>query len=156
MSPKPKNKLKLPERRKLPCSSSPKDRMYGANSPLSLSVQYFESPKRISSAFHTPESLFSVRATIRLEKIQSQLVNAEMKPHRIFMTTMMIGMMIKQCNDDDEDHDSGFSNAQSLTNELTKSWCLQECTFHSNWDFDIRGKHILQLLTSQMNDCKQK
>ena len=78
--------------------------MYGANSPLSLSVQYFESPKRISSAFHTPESLFSVRATIRIEKIQAQLVNAEMKPHRI-------GMMIKQCNDDDEDHDSGFSNA---------------------------------------------
>jgi len=79
-----------------------------------------------------------------------------MKPRRIFMTKMMIGVMIKQFNDDDEDHDSGCSNAQSLTNELTKSWCLQECTFHSNWDFDIRGKHILQLLTSQMNDCTQK
>lgn len=37
-----------------------------------------------------------------------------------------------------------------------KSWCLQERTFHSNWDFDTHGKHILQLSTSQMNDCTQK
>lgn len=87
--------------------------MYGANCPLSLSVQYFESPKRISSAFHTPDALFSVRATIRLEKSQSQSVNAKMKAHRILMTTMMIVVMIKQCNDDDEDNDSGFSNVQN-------------------------------------------
>lgn len=69
---------------------------------------------------------------------------------------MIVAVMIKQCNDDDEGNDSGCSNAQNLTHELTKSWCLQECTFRSSWDFDILGKHILQLLTSQMNDCTQK
>lgn len=88
--------------------------MYGANCPLSLSVQYFESPKRISSAFHTPDALFSVRATIRLEKSQSQSVNAKMKAHRILMTTMMIVVMIKQCNDDDEDNDSGCAKLNKM------------------------------------------